>query len=256
MQFVDTHTHLYLEDFSVDIDEVVSRAVVSGVKKMLLPSVDSSSTKDLLDLCKKYPQYCFPMIGLHPTSVNTDFKNELNHVEEELKKGIYIAVGEIGIDLYWDKTYFKEQSEAFLHQLSLAKQYNLPVVIHTRDSFSETYDLINSFSSTPMQGVFHCFSGNAEDAFKIIEKGFKIGVGGVVTFKNALLAQVVKEVGLEHIVLETDAPYLAPTPNRGKRNESSYIPIIAQKVAEIKGISLERVAEITTRNACEVFGML
>ena len=256
MEFIDTHTHLYLEDFSSDIDEIIERAIASGVNKLFLPAVDSSSTHDLVSLCEKYPQNCFPMIGLHPTSVNADFQDELRNVEDELKKGFYIAVGEIGIDLYWDKTYFKEQSEAFLRQLSLAKQYNLPVVIHTRDSFNETYDLINSFTNESVKGIFHCFSGNVDDAFKIIEKGFKIGVGGVVTFKNSLLSQVVKEIELEHIVLETDAPYLTPAPYRGKRNESSYIPIIARKIAEIKDVSLEEVAAITTRNAYEVFGNL
>ena len=256
MEFIDTHTHLYLEDFSSDIDEIIERAIASGVNKLFLPAVDSSTTRDLVSLCKKYPQNCFPMVGLHPTSVKADFQDELRNVEDELKKGFYIAVGEIGIDLYWDKTYFKEQSEAFLRQLSLAKQYHLPVVIHTRDSFNETYDLINSFTNESVKGIFHCFSGNVDDAFKIIEKGFKIGVGGVVTFKNSLLSQVVKEIELEHIVLETDAPYLTPTPYRGKRNESSYIPIIARKIAEIKDVSLEEVATITTRNAYEVFGNL
>ena len=250
---IDTHTHLYLEDFTQDINDVISRAIDSGVSKMLLPSVDSKSTKDLTALCEQYPQHCFPMIGLHPTSVDANFRAELNHVETELKQREYIAIGEIGIDLYWDKTYFKEQADAFLFQLALAEQYHLPAVVHTRNSFDETYDLLCSFSNQSIRGVFHCFSGNTDDALKIIEKGFKIGVGGVVTFKNAILAEVVANIDLKHIVLETDAPYLSPVPHRGTRNESAYIRIIAEKVAAIKNISVEEVAEVTTRNAYSIF---
>jgi len=253
MFFTDTHTHLYLNAFDDDRAETIERALGQDIKGMLLPNIDSTSIDNLLALCKQYPNNCFPMMGLHPTSVKENFEEELVLVEEWLEKQKFYAIGETGIDLYWVKTFLKEQKAALIRQIELAKKHHLPIVIHMRDSFDETYFLIKEHSSSELSGVFHCFTGNLEQAQKIIEMKFMLGIGGVVTFKNSGLDEVVKEIDLEHIVLETDSPFLAPVPFRGKRNESAYIKLIAKKIAEIKNITVDEVAEITTHNANKLF---
>jgi len=252
--FVDTHTHLYSEEFSTDIDEALKKAIDAGIERFFLPNIDSSSADGMHHLCEKHPQHCFPMMGLHPCSVKENYKEELVIVYKYLQSRKYVAVGEIGIDLYWDKTFYKEQVEAFEQQINWALEFNLPIVIHCRNSFDEIYEVLCSFKKLP-KGIFHCFSGNAEQAQKIIDKtNFKLGIGGVVTFKNSGLDKAIENVDLKHLVLETDSPYLAPMPYRGKRNESAYIPLIAAKIAEVKKCSLLEVANATTDNAKEIFG--
>jgi TatD DNase family protein len=251
--FIDTHTHLYAEEFSTDIDEALKRAIDAGVEKFFLPNIDSSSIDVMHALCEKNPQHCFPMMGLHPCSVKENYKEELDIVYKHLKERKYTAVGEIGIDLYWDKTFYKEQVVAFEQQINWALEFNLPIVIHCRNSFDEIYEVLSSFKKLP-KGIFHCFSGNAEQAQKIIDNtGFKLGIGGVITFKNSGLDKAIEHIDLKHLVLETDSPYLAPVPYRGKRNESAYIPLIAAKLAEVKKCSLLEVAAVTTANAKEIF---
>lgn len=254
MQFIDTHTHLYLSEFDADRNDAVQRAINSGVNVMLLPNIDNSSLLPMLKTCKAFPLKCFAMAGLHPTSVVPDtVESEMEHVANELETGNYIAVGEIGIDLYWDRTHQQLQEEVFRTQLQLAKKHNLPVAIHVRNSYNEVWRVLKQELSVGLKGVFHCFPGNELQAAEVIEAGFKLGIGGVVTFKNSGMQNVVKAVGLQHIILETDAPFLAPVPYRGKRNESSYIPIIAEKVAELCTTTIEEVAEVTTRNAADLF---
>ncbi|MCW8898394.1 MAG: TatD family hydrolase [Flavobacteriales bacterium] len=256
MILTDTHTHLYSEQFKEDIDEVVQKAINLGVSRFFLPNIDSGYTTALLALAKKYPDNMFPMTGLHPCSVKADYQQELEHVEKMLSEHKVVAIGEIGIDLYWDKTFFKEQQIAFRHQIRLAKANNLPFVIHCRDAFDEIFEILDEENDENMCGIFHCFTGNLEQAQKIINYGgFKLGIGGVVTFKNAGLDKVVEQLELEHLVLETDAPYLAPVPYRGKRNESAYIIEIATKIADLKQVSIEEVAKITTANSKTVFGV-
>ena len=254
MKFVDTHTHLFLEHFSDDIDTVIKTAIEKGVDKFFLPNIDSNSINDVLELTNKFPDNCFPLSGLHPTSVDKNFKEELEMVEQLLNKRKFYGIGETGIDLYWDKTFIREQEEAFAFQLELAKEHQLPIIIHVRDSFDEVFKVVDAHNDKTLTGIFHCFSGDYNQAQKIIEYGgFKMGIGGVLTFKNSKLGEIIKKISLEHIVLETDSPYLAPTPYRGKRNESSYIPLIAEKIAELHKIPIKEVAEITTQNAHEVF---
>lgn len=256
MILTDTHTHLYSEQFKDDIDEVVQKAINLGVSRFFLPNIDSGYTDALLALAKKYPDNMFPMMGLHPCSVKADYQQELAQVEKILSEHQVVAIGEIGIDLYWDNTFFKEQQAAFRHQIRLAKANNLPFVIHCRDAFDEIFEILDEENDENMRGIFHCFTGNLEQAQKIINYGgFKLGIGGVVTFKNAGLDKVVEQINLEHLVLETDAPYLAPVPYRGKRNESAYIIEIATKVANLKQVSIEEVAKITTANSKTVFGV-
>lgn len=253
MQYIDTHTHLYLPEFDQDRDQVIKEAIDNNVKKLLLPNVDSSTINPLMDMVKKYPTYCFPMIGLHPTSVHEDYKKEMDNIESWLNKENFIAVGEIGIDLYWDKSYQKQQEEAFRWQLNLAKKYDLPVVIHARESFDEIFKIVDEEIDDRLTGVFHAFTGNNNQADQIIKWGFKIGIGGIVTFKNAGLDKVVRNIDINHIVLETDSPYLAPVPKRGKRNQSAYIKHIAEKIALIKNISTSEVADVTTKTAKQLF---
>ncbi len=253
MILVDTHTHLYLEQFDEDRDEVVKAAIADGVVYMLLPRIDTESHEVQMALSKRYPENCLSMMGLHPTSVKDDYKNELEVVEEELKKGIYIGVGEIGIDLYWDDTFRKEQEYVFRRQLQLAKEYKLPVSIHTRDSFEDVYRIVKEEHTGDLKGVFHCFTGTPEEAKMIMDLGFSMGIGGILTFKNSGLAEVVKDIPMEYLVLETDSPFLTPVPYRGKRNQSKYVVHIAQKLAEIKKTTIEQVAETTTANAAELF---
>lgn len=256
MILTDTHTHLYSEQFKDDIDEVVQKAIKLGISRFFLPNIDSGYTNALLALAKKYPDNMFRMMGLHPCSVKADYQQELEHVERMLSAHQVVAIGEIGIDLYWDKTFFKEQQAAFRYQIRLAKANNLPFVIHCRDAFDEIFEILDEENDENMRGIFHCFTGNLEQAQKIINYGgFKLGIGGVVTFKNAGLDKVVEQLDLAHLVLETDAPYLAPVPYRGKRNESAYLIEIATKIASLKQVSLEEVASITTKNSIEVFGV-
>jgi TatD DNase family protein len=254
MKFIDTHTHLFLEHFNDDIDAVIKTAIEKGVEKFFLPNIDSESINDVLELKKKYPDNCFPLSGLHPTSVNENFVQELEMVEKLLSEHKFYGIGETGMDLYWDKTFIKEQEEAFAFQLELAKKHKLPIIIHVRDSFDEVFKVVDAHNNESLTGIFHCFTGDYTQAQKIIEYGgFKLGIGGVITFKNSKLGETIEKIPLEHIVLETDSPYLAPTPHRGKRNESSYIPIIAEKVADLYKISVEEVAEVTTNNASAIF---
>lgn len=256
MQFVDTHTHLYLSEFDADREQSVNHAIDSGVGLMLLPNIDHTSWEGMLSVCAQFPAHCFPMAGLHPTSVLPEtFESELAEVSRQLETGKYIAVGEIGIDLYWDTTHQALQEEVFLRQVRLAKKYKLPVAIHVRKSFDEVWRILKPETGTGFAGVFHCFPGDEKQALKVIEAGFYLGIGGVVTFKNAHLQKVVAAVGPKHIVLETDAPFLAPAPYRGKRNEPAYIPIIAGKIAELCGIGIEAVAEITSSNASNLFNL-
>ena len=256
MILTDTHTHLYLDQFDEDRDEMIKRAIDSGVERLFLPDIDSSTSQALLDLCNKYPNNCFAMTGLHPCSVKDNYKEELGHVKKQLDSGKYIAVGEIGIDLYWDKTTLGIQQEAFATQINWAKEMGLPIVIHTRDSFNEIFEVVDELNDDKLFGIFHCFNGTLKQAQKIIEYGgFKMGIGGVVTFKNAGVDKVVKQLDLKHLVLETDSPYLTPTPHRGKRNESAYTRIIADKLSDLFEKPIEEIAEITTDNSKAVFGV-
>ncbi len=250
---IDTHIHLYSEEFNADRDQLISKAIRSGIKKFYLPNIDSESIAIMHDLEEKYPENCFAMMGLHPCSVKANVEDELKLVEDWLNKRKYVAVGEIGIDLYWDKTFFKEQQHAFKKQIQWALDFDYGISIHCREAFDEVYEILTSFATLP-RSIFHCFSGNVEQAQKIVDLGkFKLGIGGVVTFKNSGLDKVVQAIPLEHLVLETDAPYLAPVPHRGKRNEPGYIMEVARKVAEIKNVSLMEVEEVTERNSNFIF---
>lgn len=251
--FVDTHTHLYIEEFSQDIHEVISESLELGVKQMILPAIEQKYTEQMKLLKSSYPNNIHLMMGLHPCYVKENYQEELSHVEEELKKGIYVAVGEIGIDLYWDTSTLTIQQDAFEKQINLAKQHQLPIVIHGRNSFDEIFEVLEQHQDGSLRGVFHCFSGNYEQAQKTIDLGLKLGIGGVVTFKNGKIDQYINQIPLEHIILETDAPYLAPVPYRGKRNKSSYIPLIAQKLSELYQCDLDHIAKQTTQNAAALF---
>ena len=250
---IDTHTHLYLKNFSEDIDEVMKRATDEGVRKFYLPAIDSSEMENLLSLEKKYPGVCFAMMGLHPCSVKENYKQELDLVYTWLQKRKFAAIGEIGLDLYWDKTFIDQQYQSFYQQIEWALKFNTPVVIHTRNAMQQSIDVIKEYAGKNLRGIFHCFSGTLQNALDIIDTGFYLGIGGVITYKNAGLAEVIKEIDLKHIVLETDAPYLTPVPFRGKRNESSYIKYVVQKIAEIKNVTIEEVDKITTANAEYIF---
>ena len=250
---IDTHSHIYSEDFINDIDEVIQRAYDNDIKKIVLPNIDSGSVKRLLDLSDSYPHLCFPLLGLHPTSVSGDYKEELQAVEYWMDKRKFYGIGEIGIDLYWDRTYLKQQQDAFRYQVKLAKSKKLPVVIHVRNSFNEVYEIVKEEQDGTLNGIFHCFSGNEEEAERVINIGFLLGIGGVITFKNSELKQVIRKVKLQNLVLETDAPYLTPAPKRGRRNETAYLVYIAQQVAEIYDVSVDQVAEVTTANARKLF---
>lgn len=251
--FIDTHTHLYAEEFDADRNILIQKAISNGVKKFYLPNIDSASIAGMLDLEEQFPENVFVMMGLHPCHVNSNVQAELDTVEEWLQKRKFVAIGEIGIDLYWDKTFFKEQQLAFKTQIKWALEYNYPIIIHCREAFDEIYEMLCSFETLP-KAIFHCFSGNLEQANKIISLGnFKLGVGGVLTFKNSGLDKVIEQIDIEHLVLETDAPYLAPVPFRGKRNEPVYILEVAKKLAEIKNISISEVAEITSKNSQFIF---
>jgi len=252
--FVDTHSHIYSAEFSSDRSEVMVNALKSGVSKIVLPNIDSSTIKPLLDLTASNPDLFIPLIGLHPTSVKEDFHKELEIIEYWMNKRKFSGIGEIGIDLYWDKTFINEQVEAFRIQIGWAKKAGIPIVIHVRDSFPEVIEVIEQEKEDSLRGVFHSFTGTADQAAQVIDLGFKIGVGGIVTFKNSGLDEVVQQIGLQHLLLETDSPWLAPVPYRGRRNESAYITAIAAKVALLHQISIEKVGRITTHNAQQLFG--
>jgi len=254
MTFIDTHTHLYSKEFDQDRTEAINKAIKLGVSKFFLPNIDQGSIPGMLALQHEFPGQCYPMLGLHPCAVGEKYKADLADIEALLTKTEIIAIGEIGMDLYWDKTFQLEQKEAFTQQIEWAKSLNLPIVIHVREAFDETFEIIDSLNDESLTGVFHCFTGDLQQANKIINYGgFKLGIGGVVTFKNSGLDKVLENIDPKHLVLETDSPYLAPTPNRGKRNESAYIPLIAEKLAEIYAKSVTDIGKMTSKNAMEVF---
>lgn len=257
MEFIDTHAHLYADEFSADREDVLQKAIQEGVNKIVLPAIDSKTHQSQIELTQAHPNVFISLMGLHPTSVNDDYKNELMQVEKFISQGsLFHGVGEIGIDLYWDKTHFKKQQDAFVTQVKWAQELNWPIIIHTRDSFNEVYDLLQPLVTDSTKGIFHCFGGSVDEANKITEMGFKLGIGGVATFKNTSLRETLKQVDIQHIVLETDSPYLAPVPFRGKRNESSYIRIIAEQLATVYNIPLAQVAKQTTENAKNIFNIL
>ncbi len=254
MTLIDTHTHIYLENFKDDFEKVLSRAREAGVEKFLLPNIDAETIDDVNSLAKKNPKVFFPMMGLHPCSVKADYEAQLEKIFSQFDQNRYVAVGEIGIDLYWDQSTLDIQREAFRTQIKFAKKHNWPIVIHARDSFDEIFEVVDEENDDDLRGVFHCFTGSDQQAQHILNYGgFLLGIGGVLTFKNSGLDAVLKNIDLKHIVLETDAPYLAPHPHRGKRNEPAYVSLVAQKLAEIHNIDLEVVARITTSNAKEMF---
>jgi len=251
---IDTHTHLYSEAFDDDREQMIARAVEVGVEQFYIPAIDSGYTQRMYDLEASYPDKMHLMMGLHPTSVKENYLEELALVEEAFKQRSFCAVGEIGIDLYWDKSTLEIQKIAFKRQIQLAKQYGLPIVIHCRDSFDEIFEVLETERDDKLFGIFHCFTGTIEQAHRAIGFNMKLGIGGVVTFKNGKIDQFLDKIDLEHIVLETDSPYLTPAPHRGKRNESSYLSLVCNKVAQVYNISPEEVARITSQNALEVFG--
>lgn len=254
--FVDTHTHLYAKQFDKDRPEAMERCREVGVDHLYLPNIDRESIDVMMEMEGRYPGQCSAMMGLHPCSVNKDFEKELYEVESWLARRDFVAVGEIGTDLYWDDQFFEQQKEALQIQVGWAKQYKLPIVIHCRESFRETIEILEPLKDESLRGVFHCFTGSLEEAQEAIALGFYLGIGGVSTFKKGGLDRVIPEVSLDHLLLETDSPYLAPVPYRGKRNESSYIPIIAQRVSDLSGSPLEEVGKITSANARELFRRL
>jgi len=255
VNIVDTHTHLYLKQFNEDIDLVINRSKEIGVKKFIFPAIDSSHFNDMKNLKDKYPDNIYLMSGLHPTDVKENYKDELEFVVNSLKSHSYVAIGEIGIDLYWDKTYLKQQQEAFEFQIRLAIKNDLPIVIHCREAFDEIFEILDKENCDKLRGVFHCFTGTLEQANRAIQLGFKLGIGGVVTFKNGGIDKFLNRIDLKHIVVETDSPYLAPVPYRGKRNESSYITYVIDKLSEIYGLPIKKIASVTTKNAEKVFAL-
>ncbi len=250
----DTHCHLYLPEFSDDIQDVISRAMKEGVTKFYLPSIDSASLDSMLKLEEQFPGKCFSMMGLHPCSVKENYQQELTSTENWLSKRKFAAVGEIGLDFYGDKTFEQQQQDAFHQQIEWALHYNIPIVIHSRDATTECINIVQQHQKGLLKGIFHCFGSDYESAMRIIDLGFYLGIGGVITYKNSGLAAVLEKIPLEHMVLETDAPYLTPVPFRGKRNESSYLKFVVSKLASVKGISVDEVAAITTSNAEKIFG--
>lgn len=255
MILTDTHTHLYSEEFDQDRSEMIQRSINAGVSRFFIPAIDSTCTQAMYDLEQDFPENIFLMMGLHPTYVKDNYEAELAHVASELAKRKFYAIGEIGIDLYWDKTHLKEQQIAFRQQIQWAKQYKLPIVIHCREAFDEIFEILEEEKSPELFGIFHCFSGTYEQALQAISYNMLLGIGGVVTFKNGKIDQFLDRIDLQHIVLETDSPYLAPIPFRGKRNESSYVVNVAAKLAAIYNLSVTEIAQITTENSKRVFGI-
>lgn len=254
IEIIDTHTHLYLPEFKQDINEVMERATAENITRFYLPNIDSEVIDDMLGLEKMFPGKCFAMMGLHPCSVKENYKKELQVVEEWLGKKRFVAVGEIGLDYYWDITFKEQQIEAFQLQIDWALRYDIPIVIHSRNSLQDCIDIVKQKQNGKLKGVFHCFSGNAGEAKQIIDLNFLMGIGGVITYKNSGMADVVAGIDLKHLVLETDAPYLTPVPFRGKRNEPSYLKYVVEKIASVKNVSTQEVASITTQNAKNLFG--
>lgn len=253
---IDTHAHLYLKEFDTDRQEIISAAKRTGVSKILLPNIDSSTIVALNAICQQNPNYCYPMMGLHPGSVKKNFEEELKTIKKELDNGKYIAIGEIGIDLYWDQTLLKEQIDVFEMQIDWAKELGLPIVIHARDSFNEIFEVMDKKNDEKLCGVFHCFTGGTKEVEKILSyNNFLFGLGGILTFKNSGLDKIASNIPLSKIILETDAPYLSPDPFRGKRNQSAYVNLVAEKLAKIKGVSTRKVIEQTGKNAIELFDL-
>ena len=255
MQIIDTHTHLYLKQFNEDVDMVIARSINRGIDKFIFLAIDSSHMKEMHDLQNKYPSNIYLMSGLHPVYVKENYKEELDLVVQSLDNHNYVAIGEIGIDLYWDKTFLKQQQEAFEFQIRLAISNDLPIVIHCREGFDEIFEILDAEKCTKLRGVFHCFTGTLDQANRAIRLGFKLGIGGVVTFKNGGLDKFINQIDLQHLVLETDAPYLSPVPFRGKRNESSYITYVLSKLSELYEISEIEIAKATTKNAIKIFNL-
>ena len=255
MIITDTHTHLYSEAFDDDRNEMINRAIALGISRFFIPAIDSTYTQAMFNLEKDFPEHVFLMMGLHPTHVKENYKDELKHVEALLAARKFYAVGEIGIDLYWDKTTLSIQQEAFKYQIKLAKKYKLPIVIHCREAFDEIFDVLEEEKGDDLFGIFHCFTGTLEQAQKAISYQMKLGIGGVATFKNGKIDQFLNQIDVKHIVLETDAPYLAPVPYRGKRNESAYIMNVLEKLAAIYNVSVESIAESTTKNSKDIFNI-
>lgn len=255
MLLTDTHTHIYYETDEVKRATLIQNCFNNHVERLFLPNVDSESAKLVMELSRQYPEHCFPMLGLHPCDVKTGFESELEIIKKFIPQQKIYAIGEIGIDLYWDKSTMEIQKIAFEEQINWAKDLNLPIVIHCREAFDEVFEILDNNKDNKLRGIFHCFTGNLEQATHAISLGLYLGIGGVVTYKKAGLAEVVQQIDLEHIVLETDAPYLAPVPYRGKTNESSYLIHIAEKVADLHHISVEELAAITTANSIKIFGV-
>lgn len=252
--FIDTHTHLFSDAFDADRTEIVQKAINAGVEICLLPNIDVNTIDAMHQLVEQFPQHCFPMMGLHPGSVDAQWEEKLMHIRTHLFSKKYVAVGEIGMDLYWDKTFIEEQREAFRMQVEWAKELSLPIAIHARDAFQEIYQILDELNDERLTGVFHCFTGTQEDAQKILSyEGFKLGIGGVLTYKNGKVDEALQHVGLEHLILETDAPYLPPVPHRGKRNESAYLLHVAEKLADVYQVTLREIEQQTTINAKELF---
>lgn len=254
MILIDTHCHLYLPEFDADRNDMLNRAIDKGVERFYLPSIDSSTINSMLMMEAHCPGRCFPMMGLHPCSVKENFKDEIAIIEQWINKRKFVAVGEIGLDFYWERTFIDQQYEAFTLQMELALKHDMPIVIHSRNAIKECIETVKPFAARGLKGIFHCFGDSLAYARQIIDMGFYLGIGGVVTYKKSGLAEVIKDIPLNHIVLETDAPYLTPVPFRGKRNESSYIIYVAEKIAEVKGITPDEVASATTKNALALFG--
>ena len=253
--FTDTHTHLYSEEFDQDRNDVIQNAIRSGVTRFFIPAIDSKTTQKMYDLESQYPAHVFLMTGLHPCYVKENYTDELAHIEAQLAARKFYAIGEIGIDLFWDKSTLEIQKKAFRHQIQLAKKYKLPINIHCRDAFDQVFEILESERGADLFGIFHCFTGSFKQAQQAISLNMKLGIGGVVTFKNVKIDAFLAQIDLHHVVIETDAPYLAPAPHRGKRNESSYTVLIAQKLAEIYGLPIEEIARITTENSKAIFGI-
>ena len=255
MILTDTHTHLYSEEFDEDRTVVIQRAIEAGVSRFFIPSIDSNYTQKMYDLEAQFPDNIFLMMGLHPTYVKENYLEELAHVEAELAKKKFYAIGEIGIDLFWDKSFLKQQQYAFQHQIQLAKKYKLAINIHCRDAFDEVFEVLESERAADLYGIFHCFTGDFSQAQRAIDLNMKLGIGGVATFKNGKIDQFLKDIDIKNIVLETDSPYLAPVPFRGKRNESSYTKVVAEKLSVIYEVPIEEIARITTENSKAIFGI-
>ncbi|GHS85224.1 TatD family hydrolase [Bacteroidia bacterium] len=253
--FIDSHTHLYSKDFEADFQEVMEQILRSDVRLMVIPGVDVHSIEPIQKLCETYPQYCFPAIGLHPTEVKSDFGEQLQTIRQHLNRSHYYAIGETGLDYYWDTTFKAEQIKAFRAQIDFAIEFQRPLIVHSRDAFEDTLSILSEYKEHAISGVIHCFSGTVEQAQKAVQSGFYLGIGGGVTFKNSKLPDVVANIDLQHLLLETDAPFIAPHPYRGTRNDSRYIPLIAQRIADIKHVSIDIVAEQTTQNALQLFNL-